>query len=150
MSTRLRCIAWRNRPISVHVTLPEHASVHQRPYTCHLIISQSRATYHKSSYSHTCLCKGHLTSPQGMIHFFHTFYTFFLSCNTDLSVGVLMWLQTPFVPPWRLIAIVLEHFLPSLPTSVPQDRFWGSANGFRELGFQIFWAHYFFYCIYYM
>jgi len=38
----------------------------------------------------------------------HTSYTFSLSFNTDLSVGVLTCLQAPFVPPQRLIATALE------------------------------------------
>jgi Mg2+ and Co2+ transporter CorA len=111
----------RQQTISVHVTLPEHTSVQQTPYTCHLIVSQSRATYQESSYSHTRLYKSDLASPQGMIHFSHTFYALFMSSNTNLSVGVLTCLHTPFVPPWRLIATVPEHFLPPLPTSVPHQ-----------------------------
>jgi len=37
-----------------------------------------------------------LLHPQGMIHFYNTFYTLFLSSITDLSIRVLTCLQEPF------------------------------------------------------
>jgi hypothetical protein len=108
-STRPMRIAWRNTLTTVHPTLLECAPVHQTPYMCLSTTSWWGATSHEDGYSLTHLYKGDL-DPQGMIHFSHTFHTFHLISHTDFSVGVLMCLQTSFVPPRRLVAIVSEHF----------------------------------------
>ncbi|AES66221.1 transmembrane protein, putative [Medicago truncatula] len=50
--------------------------------------------------TNACPYRGGLASLSGYILTFHNIsYTLFLSCINDLSVGVLTYLQTSFVPP---------------------------------------------------
>jgi len=115
-STRLRRIVWRSTPATMHLTPLEHAHLHQAPYTCPSTTSWWGIASHGDGYSHTRLYD--IASPQGMIHFSHTFRAFHLIFHTDLCFAVLTCLQTPFVPPRRLIATVPENFLPPLPPSI--------------------------------
>ena len=87
--------------ITLHVSLPVPNHTPHKP---------------KTVMTNTRLYKGEHASPSRYTSLSTTLLTH------SLSVGVLTWLQAPFVPPRRLIATVLETVTDSLEHSLPPLR----------------------------